>query len=519
MSRIKRLAHSLASGYVLLGANVIYTLTSFRLAGKYLGPAEFGLWAVVTNLAQYIALIDLGMTSTSRILIDYKDHRDAGDYGSVIKTFLVVSLIQAILIVLLSIGLAVALVPVLHIPGTLKHQFIYLTIGQCGVLGAGFLSRIFPFVLSAHQRYDLVNYTQTAGFALGLGAMWAAFVHHQGIYSTLWAQFASWLVNGALTCVWVLRMQLLPARRCWGRATWSRFRELFALGSDLFLYALGFQMLSASQTVILTRQLGLEASALWSVCTRTFSLVSQIIYRVFDYAGPALAEMIVRGERERLYQRFRSLVVLSASLSVCAGTIFAICNQPFVALWMRRQYGWWPLNDGLLAFWLVLQATTRCHLGLVGVSKEIRSMRFIYLAEGTFFVVLGLLVLRWGGITAMLLCSIAGTMLFSAPYGFWRTSQYFNVPWKVPSFEWWLPPLRLALGLVPLAGLLWWLTRPLPLRPQLLIRGAASALLALPLLLRFGLDAELRKEILARAPARFQPLLRTIASTRMKDEG
>src|SRR5579864_3319625 len=145
MSRIKRLAHSLASGYVLLGANVIYTLTSFRLAGKYLSPVEFGLWAVVTNLAQYIALIDLGMTSTSRILIDYKDNRDAGDYGSVIKTFLVVSLIQAVLIVLLSIGLAVALVPVLHIPGTLKLEFIYLTIGQCAVLGAGFLSRIFPF--------------------------------------------------------------------------------------------------------------------------------------------------------------------------------------------------------------------------------------------------------------------------------------------------------------------------------------------------------------------------------------
>jgi O-antigen/teichoic acid export membrane protein len=511
MSRIKRLAHSLVSGYVLLGANVLYTLVSFRLAGKYLSTPEFGLWAVVTSIAQYIALIDLGMTSTSRILIDYKDRRDAGDYGSVIKTFLVVSLIQVIIIVVFSTGLAVALVPVLHIPESLKQQFVYLTVGQCAVLGAGFLSRVFPFVLSAHQRYDIVNYTQTAGFVLGLGALWVAFERHQGIYSTLWAQFALWLVNAVLTCCWVLRMQLLPARGCWGRATWSRFRELFALGSDLFLYALGFQMLSASQTVILTRQLGLEASALWSVCTRTFSLVSQIIYRVFDYAGPALAEMIVRGERELLYRRFRSLVILSASLSVCAGTIFAICNQPFVALWMRGQYEWWPLNDSLLAVWLVLQTTARCHLGLVGQTKQIRSMRFIYLAEGAFFVTLALLMLHRGGITAMLLCSIVGTILFSAPYGLWRTSLYFKVPWTVPGFDWWLPPLRLALGLVPLVGLLWWLTRPLPLRPQLIIRGVVSAVVALPLLMRFGLDEGLNGELLARAPSRFQPFLRTIA--------
>ena len=87
-----------------------------------------------------------------------------------------------------------------------------------------------------------------------------------------------------------------------GRPTWRRFRELFDFGRDVFLTALGFQMLNASQTLILTRILGVELAATWSVCTRTFTFVTQLIYRIFQYSAPALAEMIVRGEKGLLWR-------------------------------------------------------------------------------------------------------------------------------------------------------------------------------------------------------------------------
>jgi O-antigen/teichoic acid export membrane protein len=507
MSRLQRFVHSLAAGYVLLGANVFYTLASFRLANHFLSPTEFGLWGVVTSIAQYIALVDLGMTSTSRILVDYKDQPNAGHYGSVIQTFGLVSLVQAALVMALGIGLSFGLVKLLHIPPAQHQTFVYLMIGQCGVTAAGFLARILLFLLAAHQRYDVSNYIQAVTFGVMFGVMWLAFRLGQGVYSTLYAQFASCLVWTVVSSIWILKLGLLPRRGCWGRPTWARFRELFKLGSDLFLSALGFQLLTASQTLVLTRVVGLEASAVWNVCTRTFAVVTQLIYRVLDFSPTILAEMMVRGERARLYQRFRSLVILTASLSVLCGALFAVCNQPFVQVWLGGKYSWSPRNDVLLAVWLLFQAVARCHLGLVGVSKDIRSMRYIYACEGLFFVSLSLLVLRQGGISAMLLCAIAGSLLFSTPYGFWRTSRYFAVPWQVPAWKWWLPPLRLACGLLPIATLTWWLGQRLSLRLQFVFCGSITGSAGLWLLLRYGLDEHLRHDLLTRAPARLQPFL------------
>ena len=83
MSRLRHAAMSLGSGYAAMAANVFYTLASIPLALHYLGKEQFGLWSVVTQVASYLLLLDLGVTgSVSRILIDHKDKKNGGDYGS-----------------------------------------------------------------------------------------------------------------------------------------------------------------------------------------------------------------------------------------------------------------------------------------------------------------------------------------------------------------------------------------------------------------------------------------------------
>ena len=74
-----------------------------------------------------------------------------------------------------------------------------------------------------------------------------------------------------------------------------------------------------------------------------------LVWRIFDFSTPALAEMMVRGERDRLLRRFREITVFSASLSVVAGALLAVCNGPFVWLWTGGKIHWSPVNDLLLA--------------------------------------------------------------------------------------------------------------------------------------------------------------------------
>src|SRR6267378_8602412 len=106
MSRLKHYTRSLMSSYLLLGWNVAYSLLSVPLALKYLSRPQFGLWAVALQIGSYIALVDLGMSSSiARILIDHKDDRQNGNYGAAVKSAFLVGAAQGVIAI--AVGLSV----------------------------------------------------------------------------------------------------------------------------------------------------------------------------------------------------------------------------------------------------------------------------------------------------------------------------------------------------------------------------------------------------------------------------
>jgi O-antigen/teichoic acid export membrane protein len=624
MSRFKRFVHSLASGYVLLGANMLYTLASVPLALKYLSNAEYGLWTLATKTGVFIALVDFGLSaSVARILIDHKDDRRSGSYGGMVKTGFLLGAVQGALVLLCGALLACFIGPLLHVDESLQPTLKWLLIGQCVVLAVSFATRTLGHLLVAHQRYDITNYAQALLFGVAFGITWFGFAHGQGVFSILWAYAFTVSVLIAVSWAGCLRLKLWPQPGEWGRLTREQFKDVFAFGSDIFVFALGAQLITASQTVLLTRFIGLEAVAVWGVFTRVFEVLQQIIYRIFDYSSSALAEMIVRGEKRLLAVRFRQIVILSASLSVAAGTVFALCNHAFVKLWTSSRFDkpilyaadikeprllagrlqaqgdapaqflwqqfspatreriaklaahketadqlqtnltseinrllisglfsnqtsfagvtrsqetrqlppgpadklesewfnrhlledafpreiadsrkahWSRWNDFLLALWLVICASLHAHTGLVGQTKSLRFVRYIFFLEGLAFVALTACFHRFGGITSMLCVSVACSLAFSFGYGLWRTRQYFNLTGSELA-EWHCAPLRLVMWLVPVATVVNWLTHSLPPALQLALNGGLVGVWAVVTLLRFGLDAALQQELVRRTPA------------------
>ena len=53
MSRFKRAIHGVASSYVQLAANAVYSLASVPIALHYLDKERFGLWALMSTLVGY----------------------------------------------------------------------------------------------------------------------------------------------------------------------------------------------------------------------------------------------------------------------------------------------------------------------------------------------------------------------------------------------------------------------------------------------------------------------------------
>ena len=99
MSRLRLFLKGVTTSYVSLASTVVCSLISVPLALHYLTKEQFGLWAILTTIAGYLSLMDLGMSvSVGRLLIERKDHADGAMYGSLFQTGLLVNAAQGALV-------------------------------------------------------------------------------------------------------------------------------------------------------------------------------------------------------------------------------------------------------------------------------------------------------------------------------------------------------------------------------------------------------------------------------------
>jgi O-antigen/teichoic acid export membrane protein len=432
----------------------------------------------------------------------------------------------------------------------LQPDFIVLMRWQCGVLALSFASRIFNHLLTAHQRFDIVNYSQVAAMVLNLTFLWCFFAAGQGVFSLVWAGLLS-LLGSTLICIAGCgRLRLFPAAGGWGRVSWHHFTGLFDYGKDVFLVALGAQLILSSQPFVINSSLGSAAQAAWGIGTRAFAMISQVMWRIFDYSGPAFSEMIVRGERELLRERYQAVLIVSASLGGVAAVCFVLCNSAFVTVWNHAKIAWSPVNDLLLGVWMVVMSISHCHNTFVLYTKKVGAMRYVLFVEGVIFAGAALLTVRWGGFPAVILCSIVCSTCLSGAYGLWRASRYFDVPIREVGLGWLAPMAKVLVLFIPAALLLWWASNQLNWLPahsprwtqgmylaaqaqgapassgaadilrrtqetwhalfHLVFKGLLGGALGAYLFLRYGLPAAFKKELLERSPRGINPFLRRV---------
>jgi O-antigen/teichoic acid export membrane protein len=512
MSRFRRAAHGVASAYLLLAVTAIYALLSLPIALHFLSAERFGLWTLMSSFAGYLSLVDLGMSgSVARLLVDHKDEPAGGAYGRLIKTGWLVLLVQGAIIVAIGIVLAALCSRALRISPALERDFVRLLRWYCVSLGVGFAGRMPMHILLAHQRIAFTNYIQITMLALNLALQWFFFWRGEDVMSLAWATVLSAACGqlSYLAASW--RLRLLPPRGAWGKVSWPEFKEIFVFGKDMFLVGLGTQLMQASQSFIITRRLGLGATVAWYAGTRAFTLVLQAIYRIFDSAGPAFSEMMVRGETSLLRERYKNMLILMASLSGFSAVTFALCNSSFVAIWTHGRIAWPPINDVLLGVWMMVMSVVHTHACFVGLTKRIAFMRYIYFIEGVVFVSCAYVASGPFGLPGIIICSVLGSTCLSGAYCVWRISRYFALSVREVALRWLAPMARLLALFVPAALAGWWafghLSGPFP---RLVSSMVLSCSVGFYFLLRYGLSPPVQREFLERAPKQFSPALKRV---------
>ena len=194
MSRSRHFFSGLLSSYAAIFFNILYTLASVPLALKYLTTDEFGIWVLTTTIGGYYVLIELGMgPALARLLIDYKDSRSNGRYGSMIQTSFAVGAAQGVVVLVLGLFAAWKLPVWLGIPSELSPDFSYLLAAQALLISLGFPLRVFSQILYAWQRIDLNNYTQCASLLSSFSLLWIGFQCGWGLWSLLAANAIGWI--------------------------------------------------------------------------------------------------------------------------------------------------------------------------------------------------------------------------------------------------------------------------------------------------------------------------------------
>jgi O-antigen/teichoic acid export membrane protein len=261
---------------------------------------------------------------------------------------------------------------------------------------------------------------------------------------------------------------------------------------------IGLQLITASQAPVICRSLGVEAVAVWSVATKLFVLSQQMVYRLLDFSTAAFSEMMVRGEKERLRNRFRDLVTLSGSLSVAVGIAMALCNQSFLEIWTGKRIVWAVHNNWLMACSLAVYAYTRCHIALACMTKKIGKMKFVYFAEGLAFVGLGLALASHWGLSGIIISGIVTNILFSGSYGLWRSRNFFGVSRREMVFGWLRPAVAVFVLLLAGSLVTRQLVAPWNAWAELLACTVVAGTGGLICLWKFGLTGHLREEFLHR---------------------
>ena len=498
MSRTKKFVSGIASGYVLLAINVLYTMGSIPLALRYLSREEFGLWAVVTQLASYLAIIDMGMSvSTARNIIDRKDNKTDKSYGAIVLTSTLVFLAQALIILILGSFAGPLATKLVDLHGQFVNLFSQLLFCQWVLLSLGFAARIFEVLLIAHQRYDIVNLSRSLQLVVMFGGLWEGFSMGAGIFSMVWAAVTGTVVYIAVCFSGCLCLKLFPAPGCWGRPQYTLFLELFMYGKDMFLISLGSQLMNTSQAVIITRMIGLDTVAAWSICTKLFIMTQQFITKIYDYSQSAFSEMYVRGEIARLETRFKDTVALTASFAAYICIAVAVCNSAFVRIWTGGKFAWGMENDVLMGTYIFFDAIFRCYgCFVVHSTKQVGFARWVYFVEGAVFVPLACIWAHYWKMPGILLAMVIVKILFSSSYGVYRVRLFFEKSYCELTWDCMRPAVSLAIvfGFVSWAAIQGgaWLS---DCRTRLFALAAVMIFIGIPLLWRIGLSPRLRTEI------------------------
>jgi O-antigen/teichoic acid export membrane protein len=495
MSHKKLLTRGVFFAYVALLAQVSYSFLSVPIALAHLSTTEFGMWALISTISSFLVLAELGMTeSFMRYLFECKDGKDPERYGRLFTASCLALGLVAMVIFVGGVLVAFVSAPVFGIPIEMRRDFTWVMIGASGSAAIVMASKMSGVPLILHHRQDLSEIAQIALFVIRLVVIFLAFRAGWGIYSLLAVEVAGliWIVPFN---IWMcLRNGYFPRSGTLAlpsRAEWSEIRN-YSLST--FMIQIGGTVLAGLPQLLISSYVGLSAAGMWTIYTRVFRILRDIVFRPFGIAVPMLIDLFAKGSVPRSVQRWSQVTQLVVAGAGLLFTVAAANNGKFVYLWTGLESEW---NFGMqlsIAAYFMSYVVAGCSYGVISFSTKFGIARIIPISQAVIIAIVSYPVAEQAGIAGIILVSAIGFLLGMLFFGM----RQLGLATGESPRGLFLSAMARPLMIVPLiASGAWWIasqTSVVPGYSGLFLSAFVSFLVGLPLMAYLGVSANVRAE-------------------------
>lgn len=419
---------NLLANWTSHGANLLVMFFLSPFIVNELGPAQYGIWSLLTVLTGYLGVLDMGVrASTGRHVVLYLGKGDAEALDETIRTG--IGFFTALGGVLVAVGVVLGLLfP--EVFEKVPPEYHNLARVLLPVLAANvWLSAfrvVLASVLTAHDRFDLARGADVVSLALRTGGTLWALVEGWGIVGLTLAVVGSNAVGLLMT--YGLARRVYPALRVAPPLFRSRrLKELFGYGLAASVVAVSVKVIGQTDLVIVGAAIDVASVTVYSVGAMlvyySWSFVSQVGHTFF----PPLQRAVARGEKGDTRWLYFRQVYLAMLFTVPVYIGLGVFGREFISLWMAGPKFDSDAVTGAALVMLILSvaklplAFSFGSRHLLAAAGSIRINAVMALTEATTNVGLSVAFavgLGWGihGVAAGTLVARLATTTFVQPY-------------------------------------------------------------------------------------------------------
>jgi len=431
MSLTSRVVRGSLLNLIGQAVTMLATLIATPFVIRILGPASYGVLALVHVLIGYLSFADMGM-GTASTRFGSLAHARGDDEGeaTAIWSALVLAVTPAATVALaLAIGARPLVEHGLRLPAELHDSAVV-----CVRLAAlGFLARSVAGVMNTpavvRLRMDLVVLINSGTSAAQIALVPIVLILGGGLTGAVMVIAGAAIAAALLYTIAGTRL-LPPLRR--PRVSRELLRSLARFGGALVVSVIAATFLSNIEKLLLPRYASVQALAFYSIAFTLAFMLTQLPVAMMQSLIPAFSQLHVNPDRAPLEQLYRRGLHGMLFWALPGALFIAVVARPFFTLWAGPEFG----RQSTLPLYLLVGGVVCEILALVPYGLLIAFGRTDIIARVQLSLLipylLGSAVLIHfygapGAAIAWTLRTMASLILFSHFAG--RTSGFRFIPW------------------------------------------------------------------------------------------